>query len=242
MDYAAVASASSLAGAGRRLADLRGLASPEARAVAERERARDAGWIDRARQGDGEAFRRLVEQYQERAYRIALGVMGSREEAWDVSQEAFLRVYRSLDRFQLGQNFYTWLYRIVVNLSIDALRKRSQDRAVALEELGDAVGVHCPPGRALDDQELRVRVKAVLECLPAKYRVVLVLRDVEELGCWEIAKVVGCTHATARWRLHKARQMFRDSWERHLRRARSPIPETDRRENGDRSRRPAFDS
>ena len=189
------------------------------------DRERDARWIQRIIAGDPDAFRPLVEHYQDRVFRIALGVIGNREEAWDVSQEAFLRVHRSLHRFQLGQSFYTWLYRIVVNLSIDALRKRSQDRTVALEESGECVGVDCPPETDLHQQELREKVQTVLALLPPRYRAVLVLKDIEELGCWEIARVVGCTHATARWRLHKARKLFKETWERYLRR--SSIPEAD---------------
>jgi RNA polymerase sigma-70 factor (ECF subfamily) len=187
--------------------------------AAETDRERDAGWITRARDGDHEAFRRLVEHYQDRAYRTALGVMGNREEAWDVAQEAFLRVYRSLDRFRLGQNFYTWLYRIVVNLGIDTLRRRGQERLVTLEEIGDCARVDCPPDSELDRDDRSRSVRTVLDCLPPRYRAVLVLRDVEELDCREIARIVGCTHATARWRLHKARRLFREAWERHDRRA-----------------------
>lgn len=183
------------------------------------DRQQDTAWVEAALGGDDDAFRSLVERYQERAYRIALGVLGSREEARDVAQESFLRVYRSLERFHRGQSFYTWLYRIVVNLSIDALRKRSNDRPIALDDLGETVGVDCPPDAGLRQRELKHRVQAVLDLLPPKYKIVLVLRDIDELACWEIAKVVGCTHATARWRLHKARRMFKDTWERQQRRA-----------------------
>jgi len=202
------------------------------------DRERDAVWVTRALEGEAEAFRLLVEHYQERAFRIAHGVMGSREEAWDVAQEAFLRVYRSLHRFKVGQSFYTWLYRIVVNLSIDTLRKRAQDRLVALEELGDSVGVDCPPGTDLDQQELRQRVQDVLDLLPPKYKVALVLRDIEELSCWEIAQVVGCTHATARWRLHKARKMFKETWERYVRRSRTSRHRWEGSHDGSRSKLP----
>ena len=172
-------------------------------------------------EGDGEAFRELVEHYQDRVFRISLGVLGNREEARDTAQEAFFRVYRSLHRFQFGQNFYTWLYRIVVNLSIDALRKRGQDRQVPLEDLKESVSVECPPDSNMAQQEVARRVKTILTRLPPKYKVVLVLRDIEDLGCVEIGRIVGCTHATARWRLHKARKMFKELWEQHRRRMES---------------------
>mgnify|MGYP003572240253 FL=1 len=195
-------------------------AQPDAAAPeAETDRERDARWIAQANEGDHEAFRLLVEHYQDRVYRTALGVMGNREEAWDVAQEAFLRVYRSLDRFRLGQNFYTWLYRIVVNLGIDALRRRGQEKLVTLEEIGDCAQVDCPPDLAMDRGDRNRLVQTVLECLPPRYRTVLVLRDVEELDCREIARIMGCTHATTRWRLHKARRLFREAWGRYDRRS-----------------------
>jgi len=219
-------------------ADKTGREMPPGEVALQIDRERDARWVTRALEGEADAFRLLVEHYQERAFRIAHGVMGNREEAWDVAQEAFLRVYRSLHRFQLGQSFYTWLYRIVVNLSIDTLRKRAQDRLVALDELGDSVGVECPPGSDLDQQELRQRVQDVLNLLPPKYKVALVLRDIEELSCWEIAQVVRCTHATARWRLHKARKMFKETWERYVRRSRTSRHEWDEGHEGSRSRPP----
>jgi len=203
------------------------------------DRERDTEWVRQTLEGDGRAFQELVEQYQGRVFRISLGVLGNREEARDVAQESFLRVFRSLSRFRLGQNFYTWLYRIVINLSIDALRKRSQDRQVAFEDLDETMGVVCPPESEMNQQDLKGRVKAVLDLLPRKYRVVLVLRDIEELGCQEIAHIIGCTHATARWRLHKARKMFKDIWERQLRRTNS---QSDPCQPGSGSYPPAFES
>lgn len=192
------------------------------RAEAAEQRALDATRVEATLAGDPDAFRGLVQHYEERVTRVALGVVGNPDEARDVAQEAFLRAYKSLARFQAGQSFYTWLYRIVVNLSIDALRKRAADRHVALEEFGDSMGTESPPDALLEQRDLRRQVQRVLSLLPTKYRVVLVLRDMDELGCWDIAKVVGCTHATARWRLHKARKMFRDAWERDVRRGDAP--------------------
>lgn len=193
------------------------------RAEAAEQRARDAKLVEATLAGEPDAFRELVQHYEDRVTRVALGVVGHPEEARDVAQEAFLRTYRSLGRFQAGQSFYTWLYRIVVNLSIDALRKRASDRHVALEDFGESMGTESPPDAVLAQRDLRRQVQRVLSLLPTKYRVVLVLRDMDELGCWDIAKVVGCTHATARWRLHKARKMFRDAWDRDVRRGAGPV-------------------
>ena len=90
----------------------------------------DADAVAQARGGDHDAFRVLVERYQGRAYRLALRVLRDEEQARDVVQEAFLKVYRSLDRFEGRSSFYTWLYRVVMNLCLDAKRRDRSDRHV----------------------------------------------------------------------------------------------------------------
>src|SRR5262249_39090090 len=132
----------------------------------------------------------------------------------DRCQGAFLRVFRAIDSFDLGRNFHTWLYRIVSNLCIDLLRKRSNDRAVVVEDLNEFIPGGERPESVLANQELSREIEQCLQSLPARYRSVIVLRDINELSCKEIARIVGCTHATVRWRLHRARKMFRALWEK----------------------------
>ena len=105
----------------------------------------DADVIARARKGDHDAFRVLVERYQERAYGLALRVLRDQEWAEDVVQEAFLKVYRSLDRFEGRSSFYTWLYRIVMNLCLDAKRSDRSNRHVEWDE---ATTFEADPGSA----------------------------------------------------------------------------------------------
>lgn len=173
--------------------------------------------------GDGEAFRALFERHQRRAYAITFQMVGSAEEAADVVQEAFLRVYRSIGRFDFSKAFTTWLYRIVVNLSIDALRRASLLRKVVIEDLGDALPAGAAPEAPLEADEVVRQVRSVLDALPPKFKAVMVLRDLQGLSGKEIATVVGATHATVRWRLHRARKVFREAWER--RRGRSDARE-----------------
>lgn len=166
-----------------------------------------------------DAFRLLVERYQERAFWISKGMVGNAEDARDVAQEAFLRVFRSVDRFDLKLKFYTWFYQIVVNLSIDHLRRSKKRSKVSIDELaehgdGQVEAPHESPGTALERGEVAGRVQRVLDELPEKYRSVIVLRDLEGFDGKEVASIEGATHATVRWRLHKARQMFKDAWER----------------------------
>jgi RNA polymerase sigma-70 factor (ECF subfamily) len=181
-------------------------------ASAERD-VRDGRWVASAARGDQEAFRNLVEHYKDRVYRVARGILGDREEALDVAQETFLRVYRSLHRFRKGGSFYTWLYRIAVNLSIDARRRLPRHGRVSLESVRSIARVDHPPSAALDRAERKRQVEAVLARLPCKYRIILLLRDVEGFKSTEIARIIGCTHSTARWYLHRARRAFRAMWD-----------------------------
>jgi RNA polymerase sigma-70 factor (ECF subfamily) len=166
-----------------------------------------------------DAFREIVERYQERAYWISKGMVGNADDARDVAQEAFVRVFKSVDRFDLKLKFYTWFYQIVVNLSIDHLRRARKRTRLSIEDLaengeGQIEGRNEAPGNAIERDEVAKRVARVLEELPPKYRSVIVLRDLEGFDGKEVAGMADATHATVRWRLHKARQMFRDAWER----------------------------
>lgn len=188
-------------------------ARPEARTVPMASET-DADLVLRAREGDGDAFRGLVERYQERAFWVARGMVGNDEDARDAAQEAFIRVHRSLERFDVRMRFYTWLYQIVVNLCIDHLRKQGKRRGVALDAVGDVAGDHEDGADALQHSELKDRVQRVLDELPPKYKAVMVLSDLEGIGAKEIAGMTDTTHATVRWRHHRARKLFREAWER----------------------------
>ncbi len=171
--------------------------------------------LRRCQEGDAEAFRELVERYQRRTYWIAFHMLGNYETAREISQEAFVRVFRNVARFDIRKNFYTWLYQIVVNLSIDRMRKMSHARTVGLETLGGIADPLPPPAESGEKADLRRRVHGALDRLPPKYKAVLTLRDIQGFSCQEISEIVGCTNATVRWRLHRARRLFRGLWEGH---------------------------
>lgn len=173
----------------------------------------DSELVLAARTGDQDAFRGLVDRYEKRVFWVARGMVGNDEDARDAAQEAFIRVHRSLERFDTNLKFYTWLYQIVVNLSIDHLRKNAKRRGVSLDAVGD-VGEDVQRPCSLEGAELKTRVAAVLDQLPPKYKAVMVLSDLEGIGAKEIATITGTTHATVRWRHHRARKLFREAWER----------------------------
>jgi RNA polymerase sigma-70 factor (ECF subfamily) len=177
--------------------------------------------IREAQAGSKDAFRAVVEAYQKRACWVAYGLLGNYETAREIAQEAFLRVFRALHRFDTNRSFYTWLYQIVVNLCIDHMRKEGSAKKFSLNDIGEPMssGVRvgnavASPDASVEKKELRERVHEVLEQLPPPYRTVLSLRDIQGLELDEIAEIVGSNNATVRWRLFQARKIFRQIWEK----------------------------
>ncbi len=190
-------------------------AEPSARA--------DAEVVQRARSGDREAFRILVERYQGRAYGLALRVLRDEEQARDVVQDAFLKAYGSLDRFEGRSGFYTWLYRIVMNLCLDAKRRDRSGQQVEWSEevihggaaeaaLAAAEDPQEPdPAAALERSELREQLTRAIEGLPEDARRIIELREIDDLSYQEIAECLGVPKGTVMSRLHYARRRLREA-------------------------------
>lgn len=169
-----------------------------------------------ARKGDRDAFRTLFERYHRRAYALALGVLRHSDDALDVVQDAFVKAHKYLDKFEGNSSFYTWLYRIVMNLAIDHLRKHRRVKPVEIDEarldedrvddglLPRILGGN--PGRALLDREIRQRIDAALDELSDNHRAVLVMRELEGLSYEEMAQAMGCSKGTIMSRLFHARR------------------------------------
>lgn len=179
-------------------------------------------WIRRAQAGDESAFELLVREHQGRAWRIARNMVPTDEDARDLVQEAFLRVFRNLDRFDFQYSFTTWLHRIVTNLAIDHLRRRRPALSTRATEEGepdlDLIDPSAEaPSAGLEREETAAQVQAVLDSLAPHFQAVLRLRELEGLPCNEIAEIVGATHVTVRWRLHRGRKLFQEEWERRRR-------------------------
>ena len=179
-----------------------------------------------AQSGDEAAFAALVQRHQQRAFRIARNLVPNDEDAQDLAQEAFLRVFRHLDRFDPRFPFTTWLHRIVTNLAIDYLRRRRlpivatggvEEEDGAPSALDQADPDAPAPSRRLEASETAQRVRDCIAALAPHFQTVLVLRELEGMGCAEIANIVGATHVTVRWRLHRGRKLFQEEWERRER-------------------------
>ena len=162
----------------------------------------DRALVALAQAGDRGAFRTLFERYHRRAYALAFGVVRNQDDALDVVQDAFIKAHRHLDKFEGQASFYTWLYRIVMNLAIDHLRKHRRQRPVDFTDaaLDEAVSedallpkiIGGNPGRALMDKEIRNRIADALGGLSENHRAVLVMRELEGLSYEEMAEDLGC--------------------------------------------------
>ena len=193
--------------------------SPSAQASKEarrREAEEDRGYIVLAQKGDKAAFRFLVERHQRRAFAIAMGLVRDENDARELVQEAFLRVYRGLGAFQGGSSFFTWLYRIVTNLAIDLMRKPGrkdaelQESQSNPEEEPDFPLVSridgADPLDVMRRQEIAGRIQEALDALPPYHRGVILMREVEGLSYEEMAQAMGVSKGTIMSRLFHARQ------------------------------------
>ena len=172
--------------------------------------------IQRCIAGDASAFEPLVEKYRQRVWRLAYQVLHDREEAWDVAQEAFVRAFHSLPSFRGQSAFYTWLFRITVNVATDRHRQRgAQARAFGPERVTEEEWARTTPdpGGGPEQQaarkEQRERIRHALDALPPKARTIIMLSDVEGLSYREIAEVLNCPIGTVMSRLHNARKRLK---------------------------------
>lgn len=176
----------------------------------------DSELVRRTLEGEADAFSALVARHQKRAFWIAFHLVGRAEDARDVTQEAFLRLHRCLHQYDFARSFSTWFHRILTNLAIDHLRKHRHAAGVAsLEDIPGGIADEREAGIAVWERAERgALVQKVLDALDPRFRAVLVMRDLQGMAGPEIAPILGITHSTVRWRLHRARQMFQAHWER----------------------------
>jgi RNA polymerase sigma-70 factor (ECF subfamily) len=174
---------------------------------------RDRELIVRAQRGDEPAFAELVERHQRRAFAIAFGLVRDEEDASEIVQEAFLRVYRGLEGFNGAASFFTWLYRIVKNLSIDLMRRPAWQRELADELAGEQVDAlllsrlaGVDPEHSLGRRELAAVVGRAIDALPSYHRAVILMREVEGMSYEEMAQAAGVSKGTIMSRLFHARK------------------------------------
>ena len=188
----------------------------------------DLELVHRCQTGDDAAFGELVTRYQRKVYAIALGMVKNPEDAMDIAQDSFIKVHRYIGNFQGSSSFYTWLYRIVVNLCIDHIRRTGkrvhmdydESRGYADQAAQDnpAIGnsMDTTPSKELGRKELAQRIQEALDELPPYHRAVIVMREVEGLSYAEMAKAMNVSKGTIMSRLHHARQKLQRALSAYL--------------------------
>src|SRR5271157_5307649 len=183
--------------------------------------------VNRAREGDVEAFEKLVRQYDRQVFRIAQHITQNKEDAEDVVQDAFLKAYEKLHQFQGNSKFYTWLVRIAVNESLMRLRKRRTGKMVSIDEDVETAEGSVPrdladwapdPEQNYGQAELNKILRKTIQGLPRGFRIVFVLRDVEGLSTEETAETLGLSIPAVKSRLLRARLQLRERLSRYFRR------------------------
>lgn len=175
----------------------------------------DAEMLRAVLAGDATAYRGLVEKYQGRVFAMVFGMVRNHEDARDITQDAFVKAYRNLQSFRLESSFYTWLYRIAMNLAIDHTRRQKRQNTTEFDEQlgtrdgdGELLEQHHTdnPRRALERKELQRLILEALDKLPDEQRQIVLLREVDGLSYKEIADVMEIPEGTVMSRLYYARQ------------------------------------
>jgi RNA polymerase sigma-70 factor, ECF subfamily len=176
----------------------------------------DKELVDAARGGDTEAFGIFVRRHQTRVYRLAAHILRSPSEAEDVAQEAFVRAYNGLERFDGRSEPFTWLYRITVNLSLNAIRARKARRKISAPdetriegEVAETRPLLSDPSRRAGDRAMAEALAEALDQLSETLRTTLILVALDGMSHAETGAVLGCPEGTVAWRVHEARKKLR---------------------------------
>ncbi|MEO7165821.1 MAG: sigma-70 family RNA polymerase sigma factor [Spartobacteria bacterium] len=184
--------------------------------------------VKRAQAGDNEAFDQLVGRFRTRVFAMIYNMVHNEQDAWDLAQDSFLKAWKSIARFRGQSSFYTWIYRIVMNVTIDWLRKKQVkgggaefDDAIQLKEIDPASRTvpHADalPHERMQHKEIRARIEAAIAQLSPEHRAVILMKEIEDMQYHEIAESLGCSIGTVMSRLFYARKklqnLLRDVYE-----------------------------
>jgi RNA polymerase sigma-70 factor (ECF subfamily) len=184
--------------------------------------------VKQAQGGDTEAFDQLVGRYRTRVFGMIYNMVHNEQDAWDLAQDSFLKAWKSIARFRGQSSFYTWIYRIVMNVTIDSLRKKQVrgggaefDDAIQLKEIDPASRTvpHADalPHERMEHNEIRSRIDAAIAQLSPEHRAVILMKEIEDMQYHEIAESLGCSIGTVMSRLFYARKklqnLLRDVYE-----------------------------
>lgn len=175
--------------------------------------------IKRSKSGDVEAFEQLIFDYQKKAYNIALRIMGNQEDAKDMCQEAFIRIFKSIEGFKEQSSFSTWMYRIVTNVCLDEIRKKKKHEAISMDSTFEtqdgemrfevASDVDSPEEAYIRSEKKQTILRAINE-LNEEYKTAIVLRDIQGFSYEDIANILCCSVGTVKSRINRGRNILKD--------------------------------
>ncbi len=173
-------------------------------------------WLERARNNDMSAWEELVKENERIVYHVAYRMLQNEEEAKDISQEIFLKVYRNLKNFDGKSAFSTWIYRIAVNTCIDAIRKNKGRQTISIEQtIESTLHNEMPqqqedtPEKAYLTKENQTEIVEIIQCLSPEHRAMLLMRDMEDMTYGEIAECLSLSLGTVKSRIARAREQFK---------------------------------
>ena len=181
----------------------------------------DLDLVTRCQGGDTEAFDELVSRYRTRVFGMIYNMVHSEQDAWDLAQDSFVKAWKSIKRFRGRSTFYTWVYRIVMNVTIDWLRKKQIkgggaefDDAIQLKEVEPASKTvpksEALPHERMEQSEIRARIDKAIAQLSPEQRAVILMKEIEEMQYHEIAETLGCSIGTVMSRLFYARKKLQN--------------------------------
>jgi len=170
----------------------------------------DPRLIRQAQRGDRQAFAALVRRYEKRVMAVAYRTVGDSDLARDIAQEVFIKVWHALPQFKRGRPFFTWLYRIVINASFDALRREKRFQACPLDHAPEQMTRDRQAMDPAEHSDLKRVIDGLINRLSHPQRTALMLKEVEGLNAREIASVMHCPHGTVRSHLSHARAQLRE--------------------------------
>ena len=200
------------------------VASPERQLEADS----DLVLVQRVQNGDVAAFDQLVVKYRSRVYSVVYNLTSNREDAADLTQDAFIKSFQSINRFQGQSSFFTWLYRIAVNSTLTHLRKNRLRTFFSFEKINEDDKISSEVIAALTDntgadhetfaRELQEKLNEAMQKLSIRHRTVITLFEIDGLGHQEIAEIMNCSVGTVRSRLHYAKQLLQSELQPYIRR------------------------
>lgn len=168
--------------------------------------------IHQIKNGNQDAFRQLVVKYQDYAFKLAFRIVCNEQDARDVVQESFIKIWRNINRYKMSVKFTTWMYKIVTNTAIDQYRKNAKSKIISIEEAGNSItkAANIATNKNLDNIELARLIQQLAEGLPEKQRMIFVLRDIQGFGSIEVQKILEMSETAVKSNLYHARKTVKE--------------------------------